>query len=173
MAGNETTRTATSQGVRLLAQHPEQRERLLRDPSLIPSAIEEIVRYTPPVMHFRRTATQDTELRGTTIRAGEKITLWYPSVNRDEATFPDADRFDVGRSPNEHLGFGVGEHFCLGASLARLELIIIFEEILRRMPDIAIDGPVRHLRSNLIDGIKEMHVHFTPEGRGATVAVPA
>jgi cholest-4-en-3-one 26-monooxygenase len=173
VAGNETTRTATSQGTRLLAEHPAQRERLLRNPKLLPVAVEEIVRYTAPVMYFRRTATQDTELHGQPIRAGEKITMWYPSVNRDEAIFPDGDAFDVGRSPNEHLGYGVGEHFCLGASLARLELNIVFEELLRRLPDIQVDGPVRLLRSNLIDGIKEMHVRFTPEGRGATVAVPA
>jgi len=173
VAGNETTRTATSQGMRLLAEHPAQRERLLRDPKLLPIAVEEIVRYSAPVMYFRRTATQDTELHGQPIRAGEKITMWYPSVNRDEAIFPDGDAFDVGRSPNEHLGYGVGEHFCLGASLARLELNIIFEELLRRLPDIQIDGPVRLLRSNLIDGVKEMHVRFSPEGRGATVAVPA
>ena len=172
VAGNETTRTATSQGIRLLAEHPAQRERVLRDPSLIPAAIEEIVRFNPPVMHFRRTATRDAELHGVTIRAGEKITLWYPSANRDAAVFPDADAFDVGRSPNEHLAFGIGEHFCLGASLARLELVIIFEELLRRLPDIAIDGPVQRLRSSLIDGIKEMHVRFTPERRGASVAVP-
>jgi cholest-4-en-3-one 26-monooxygenase len=173
VAGNETTRTATSQGTRLLATHPAQRERLLRDPKLLPTAVEEIVRYTAPVMYFRRTATQDTELHGQKIRAGEKITMWYPSVNRDEAVFADGDVFDVGRAPNEHLGYGVGEHFCLGASLARLELNIIFEELLRRLPDIQVEGPVRLLRSNLIDGIKEMHVRFTPEGRGASVAVPA
>jgi cytochrome P450 len=106
------------------------------------------------------------------IRAGEKITMWYPSVNRDEDVFPNPDVFDVGRSPNEHLGFGIGEHFCLGASLARRELVIIFEELLRRIPDITLDGPVRHLRSSLIDGIKEMRVRFTPEGRGKSVAVP-
>ena len=173
VAGNETTRTATSQGTRLLAEHPEQRERLLRDRSLLPTAVEEIVRYTAPVMYFRRTVMQDTELHGQTMRAGEKITMWYPSVNRDEAVFPNPDAFDVGRSPNEHLGFGVGEHFCLGASLARLELLIIFEELLRRLPDIQLDGPIKRLRSNLIDGIKEMPVRFKPEGRGATVAVPA
>jgi len=173
VAGNETTRTATSQGVRLLAEHPSQRERLLRQPALIPSAVEEILRFNPPVMYFRRTATQDVELHGAQIRAGEKVTIWYPSVNRDEDVFPNADTFDVGRSPNEHLAFGVGEHFCLGASLARLELVILFEELMRRLPDITIDGPVRRLRSSLIDGIKSMHVHFTPERRGATVAVPA
>jgi len=172
VAGNETTRTATSQGVRLLAEYPDQRARLLRNPSLIPSAIEEILRFTPPVMYFRRTATQDTELHGVTIRAGQKVTIWYPSANRDEDVFPNPDTFDVGRSPNEHLAFGIGEHFCLGASLARLELVIIFEELLRRLPDIALAGPARPLRSNLIDGIKEMRVRFTPEPRGGTVAVP-
>jgi cholest-4-en-3-one 26-monooxygenase len=172
VAGNETTRTGTSQGVRLLAEHPEQRERLVRDPKLIATGIEEIVRFNPPVMYFRRTATQDTELRGVKIKEGDKVTMWYPSVNRDEGVFRDADSFDVGRSPNEHLGFGIGEHFCLGASLARLELIIIFEELLRRVPDMRVEGPVRHLRSNLIDGVKEMHVTFTPEGRGKSVAVP-
>jgi cholest-4-en-3-one 26-monooxygenase len=172
VAGNETTRTATSQGIRLLAEHPAQRERLLREPGLIPAAIEEILRFNPPVMYFRRTATQDTELHGVTIRSGQKVTIWYPSVNRDEAVFPAADTFDVGRSPNEHLAFGVGEHFCLGASLARLELVILFEELLRRLPDITLAGPVKRLRSNLIDGIKEMRVRFTPESRGATVAVP-
>jgi cytochrome P450 len=173
VAGNETTRTATSQGIRLLAEHPDQRARLVQNPALIPSAIEEILRFNPPVMYFRRTATRDSALGGVTIRAGQKITLWYPSVNRDEAVFPDADTFDIGRSPNEHLAFGIGEHFCLGASLARLELQIIFEELLRRIPDIEIDGPVRRLRSTLIDGIKEMRVRFTPEGRGASVAVPS
>ena len=172
VAGNETTRTSTSQGVRLLAEHAEQRRRLIEQPALIPSAVEEILRFNPPVMYFRRTATQDTELHGARIRAGEKITMWYPSVNRDEAVFPDADAFDVGRSPNDHLAFGVGEHFCLGASLARLELVILFEELLRRLPDITLAGPIRRLRSSLIDGIKEMHVRFTPEGRGASVAVP-
>jgi cholest-4-en-3-one 26-monooxygenase len=165
VAGNETTRTATSQGVRLLAEHPEQRARLLRDPSLLPSAVEEIVRYCAPVMYFRRTVTGDTELHGQRLRAGDKITMWYPSVNRDEAVFPDPDAFDVGRTPNEHLGFGIGEHFCLGASLARSELNIIFAELLRRLPDIELDGPIRPLRSNLIDGIKEMRVRFTPERR--------
>jgi cholest-4-en-3-one 26-monooxygenase len=162
VAGNETTRTVTSHGMRLLMEHPEQRARLVADPSLIPSAIEEILRCNPPVVYFRRTATRDTHIRGVKIPAGDKVTMWYPSANRDEDVFPDPDRFDVTRSPNEHLSFGVGEHFCLGASLARLELAVIFEELLRRLPDIELAGPIRRLRSNFIDGIKVMPVRFTP-----------
>jgi cholest-4-en-3-one 26-monooxygenase len=163
VAGNETTRTVTSHGMRLLMEHTDERARLTREPGLIPAAIEEITRHNPPVMYFRRTATQDTEIRGVKIRAGDKLTLWYPSANRDEDIFPDPDRFDVGRSPNEHLAFGIGEHFCLGASLARLELIVIFEELLRRLPDMEPVAPIRRLRSNFIDGVKEMRVRFTPE----------
>jgi cholest-4-en-3-one 26-monooxygenase len=161
VAGNETTRTVTSHGMRLLIEHPEQRARLVKDPSLIPSAIEEIVRYNPPVMYFRRTAMRDTQIRGIDIRAGDKLTLWYPSANRDEDVFVDPERFDVGRTPNEHLAFGIGEHFCLGASLARLELVVIFEELLRRLPDMQLAAPIRRLRSNFIDGVKEMRVRFT------------
>ena len=162
VAGNETTRTVTAHGMRLLMEHPDQRRRLIDNPGLIPSAIEEILRYNPPVMYFRRTATADTEIRATKIRAGDKITMWYPSVNRDEDVFPDPDRFDVARSPNEHLAFGIGEHFCLGANLARLELKVIFEELLRRLPDMEPAAPPRLLRSNFIDGIKEMRVKFAP-----------
>jgi cholest-4-en-3-one 26-monooxygenase len=162
VAGNETTRTAASHGMHLLIQHPEQRQRLLDDPSLIPSAAEEIVRFEPPVMSFRRTATRDTELRDVEIRAGEKVTLWYPSANRDEDLFPDPDTFDITRSPNEHLSFGIGEHFCLGANLARLELRVIFEELLRRLPDIELAGDPRMLRSNFINAIKYMPVKFSP-----------
>jgi cholest-4-en-3-one 26-monooxygenase len=171
VAGNETTRTATSHGVMLLAQHPEQRERVRRDPSLLPSMIEEVLRLASPLHYFRRTATQDVELNGAHIRAGDKVTLWYPSANRDEAVFTDPETFDVGRTPNDHLAFGIGEHFCLGASLARLELTVLFEELLRRLPDITLDGPPVRLRSNFVNGIKSMPVRFTPEGRGASVAL--
>jgi len=164
VAGNETTRTATSHGVRLLAEHPEQRARVLENPRLIPSMIEEVLRVSSPLHYFRRTASQDTELNGAKIRAGDKVTLWYPSVNRDESVFADPDTFDVGRSPNDHLAFGIGEHFCLGASLARLELNILFEEILRRLPDIELVGKPARLRSNFVNGIKAMPVRFTPEG---------
>jgi cholest-4-en-3-one 26-monooxygenase len=163
VAGNETTRNAISGGTLALMQHPEQRQRLLADPTLIPSAVEEMLRWVTPVIHFRRTATRDVELRGKTIHEGDKVAVFYSSANRDEGVYTDPDRFDVGRTPNEHLAFGVGQHFCLGASLARLELRIIFEELLRRLPDLAQAGPVRRLRSNFINGIKEMPVRFTPE----------
>ena len=171
VAGNETTRTATSHGVMLLAQNPEQRERVLRDPKLLPCMIEEVLRVSSPLHYFRRTASQDIELNGSKIKEGYKVSLWYPSANRDESVFKDPEKFDVGRSPNDHLAFGIGEHFCLGASLARLELNILFEELLRRLPDIQLAGDPVRLRSNFVNGIKSMPVRFTPEGRGATVAV--
>jgi cholest-4-en-3-one 26-monooxygenase len=163
VAGNETTRNAISGGTLALIQHPEQRQRLIDDPSLIPTAVEEILRWVTPVIHFRRTATRDVELRGQTIRENDKVAIFYPSANRDEEVFADPFKFDVGRTPNEHLSFGVGQHFCLGASLARLELRIIFEELLRRLPDLSLAGEARRLRSNFINGIKEMPVRFTPE----------
>jgi cytochrome P450 len=162
IAGNETTRTVTTHGMRLLMEHPEQRARLIQNPSLIPSAVEEILRYSPAVHYFRRTVTRDTEIRGVKIREGDKVTMWYPSANRDEGFFPDPDRFDVARSPNEHLAFGIGEHYCLGANLARLELTVMFEEILRRIPDMELAGPIHRLRSNFVNGVKEMRVRYTP-----------
>jgi cholest-4-en-3-one 26-monooxygenase len=160
LAGNETTRTATTHGVQLLARYPEQRQRLLEDPSLLSSAVEEILRFESPLISFRRTATQDTELRGVKIRSGDKVTMWYPSANRDEEIFPDADTFDIGRTPNPHVAFGIGEHFCLGSNLARLELNIIFEELLRRLPEIELIGEPRRVRSNFINSIKHMPVRF-------------
>ena len=163
VAGNETTRNAISGGMLALIQHPEQRQRLIDDPALIPSAVEEILRWVTPVIHFRRTATRDVELRGQLIRENDKVVIFYPSANRDEEVFPDPFAFDVGRTPNEHLSFGVGQHFCLGASLARLELKIIFEELLARLPDLELTGEIRRLRSNFINGIKQMPVRFTPE----------
>jgi cholest-4-en-3-one 26-monooxygenase len=162
VAGNETTRNAIAGGLLTLLEHPAEKERLLRDPSLIPSAVEEILRWVSPVMYFRRTATAATEIRGQSIREGEKVVIYYASANRDEDVFPDAERFDVGRTPNDHLAFGAGEHFCLGSSLARLEMRVMFEELLRRLPDIALAGPVRRLRSNFINGYKQIPVRFTP-----------
>lgn len=163
VAGNETTRNATSGGVLALAQHPGERAKLQADPSLIPTAVEEIVRWTSPVMHFYRTATKDVEVRDESIRSGDQVALWYPSANRDEEIFGEtADQFDVSRDPNEHLGFGIGEHFCLGANLARLELKVMFEELLTRLPDIEVSGPIERLRSNFIGGIKRMPVRFSP-----------
>jgi cholest-4-en-3-one 26-monooxygenase len=165
VAGNETTRNLISHGMMLLIEHPQARERLIGDPSLIPSAVEEMLRMSAPVMYFRRTATADTELRGKRIREGDKLTLWYPSANRDEEVFDDPDRFDITRNPNEHLAFGVGQHFCLGASLARLEIRVMFEELLKRLPDIQHNGPVSTLRSHFINGVKAMPVVFMPEAR--------
>jgi cytochrome P450 len=124
-----------------------------------------MIRYAPPVHHFRRTALADTEIRGVRIRENDKVVLWYPAANRDEEIFPDADAFDVGRSPNEHLGFGIGEHFCLGANLARLELQVIVRELVRRLPDMTLAAAPRRLRSNFINGVKEMRVRFTPQAR--------
>jgi len=165
VAGNETTRTVTTHGARALMEHPEQMRRIQRQPHLLDSAVEEILRYEPAVHYFRRTATRDVELRGQCIREGDKVTLWYPSVNRDEEVFRDPDAFDVARSPNDHLAFGIGEHYCLGSNLARMELRVIFHEIVTRLPDLSLAGPVRRLRSNFVNGVKEMRVQFTPSER--------
>ena len=163
VAGNETTRNTISGGMLALIEHPEERARLMADPSLLDSAVEEIIRWVSPVMAFRRTATRDVVLAGREIREGDSVSLWYGSANRDATMFEDPDRFDVGRTPNEHLGFGIGPHFCLGANLARLEIRIMFERLLQRLPDIRLAGPVERLRSNFINGIKHMPVRFTPE----------
>ena len=163
VAGNETTRTVTTNGMKLLIAHPDQLRRLVDDPSLIASAVEEILRYDPAVHHFRRTAMADTEIRGKKIKKGDKLILWYPSVNRDEEVFEDPDRFDIARYPNDHLAFGIGEHFCIGANLARLELNVIFEEVIPRLQNPEHAAPPRRLRSNFINGVKEMRITFTPE----------
>jgi cholest-4-en-3-one 26-monooxygenase len=163
VAGNETTRNLISGGMLALIEHPQARERLLAELGLIPSAVEEMLRYVTPVMHFRRTATRATEIRGQRIEAGDKVVMYYTSANRDEDVFENPDAFEVARSPNDHLAFGVGEHFCLGASLARLEIRVMFEELLERLPDIELAGPVRRLRSSFINGYKRIPVRFTPE----------
>ncbi|HLZ68970.1 MAG TPA: cytochrome P450 [Dehalococcoidia bacterium] len=160
VAGNETTRNATTGGLLALFDHPNQRERLQKDLSLLPTAIEEILRWTSPVTHMSRVAAQDAEVGGQLIRSGEKLTMWYPSANRDEAVFPNPNTFDITRSPNEHIAFGIGEHFCLGASLARLELRVMFEELLQRLPEIQPAGPPERLRSNFIGGIKHLPVRW-------------
>jgi cytochrome P450 len=164
VAGNETTRNLISGGMLALIEHPEQRARLLQSPELLPTAVEEMLRWVTPVMYFRRTVTRDTEIRGQKLCAGDKLAMYYHSANRDETVFADPDRFDVGRTPNEHLAFGIGEHFCLGASLARLEIRVMFQELLRRLPDIELDGAVRRLRSNFLNGYKEIPVRFTSQG---------
>jgi cytochrome P450 len=163
VAGNETTRNAISGGLLALSQHPQERARLMADMTLIDPAVEEILRWTSPVTHMARVATTDTSIRGQKIQQGERVVMWYPSVNRDEAVFPEPDRFDITRSPNEHLAFGIGEHFCLGAGFARLELKVLFEELLRRFPDVELAGEPERLRSTFIGGIKHLPVRYTPE----------
>lgn len=158
VAGNETTRNSISGGLLALAEHPEQRQRLVDHPELIAGAASEIVRWVSPVIHMRRTATADTEIRGQSIRRGEKVVLWYCSANRDEDAFDDPFRFDVERKGPMQLGFGTGQHFCLGARLAELQLRVVFEELLPRFPNLEPAGEVKRLRSNFIAGIKEMRV---------------
>jgi len=163
VAGNETTRNLISGGMLALIEHPDERAKLIADPSRIASGVEEMLRWVSPVMHFRRTAMRDVEIRGQKIREGDKVMIYYISANRDEEIFPEPYRFDVGRTPNEHVAFGIGEHFCLGSNLARMEIRVMFEEVLRRLPDIELAGPAARLRSNFINGIKRMPVRFTPE----------
>ena len=166
LAGNETTRNATSGGLLALIEHPEQLERLRGEPALLDSAIEEILRWTSPVIHFARTVTRDVEMRGVPMRAGETLALWYPSANRDEDMFDEPDVFDIGREPNEHLAFGgYGEHFCLGATLARLELRGIYGHLLERLEEIRLDGDVERLGSGLIGGIKRLPISYGVRGR--------
>ena len=166
-AGNETTRNAISHGMKALSDHPAERAKWAADfERVAPTAVEEIVRWASPVIHFRRTTTQDTELGGQKLRAGEKIVLWYNSANRDEAVFADPYRFDVTRTPNEHVGFGgPGTHHCLGANLARREITVVFRELFRRLPDLQISGEPAMLQSNFIHGIKRMACTFTPGGK--------
>jgi cholest-4-en-3-one 26-monooxygenase len=163
IAGNETTRNGASGGMLAFFQHPDQWRRLLRNRGLIRTTADEVVRWVSPVNLFRRTALRDTELRGRRIREGDKVVMFYSSANRDEDVFEDPYTFDIGRDPNPHLGFGGGgPHFCLGTHLARLELTVLFELLLDRIPDIRQAGEARRLRSNFINGIKEMPVRFTP-----------
>ncbi|BBX73092.1 cytochrome P450 [Mycobacterium shinjukuense] len=164
VAGNETTRNAISHGVLALSRYPEERHKWWSDfDRLAPTAVEEIVRWSSPVVYMRRTLTHDVALRGTTMAAGDKVSLWYCSANRDESRFADPWTFDVARNPNPHLGFGGGgAHFCLGANLARREIRVVFDELCREMPDIvAIEEPAR-LLSQFIHGIKRLPVAWTP-----------
>jgi len=163
LAGNETTRNAMSGGLLALCEHPQQKADLINDISLLPVAVEEVVRWVSPVMHMARVALEDTQIAHQPIKKGERVTMWYPSVNRDETVFPDGDIFNIRRTPNEHLAFGIGEHFCLGAGFAKLELNVLYEEMFRRFPDIELAGPVERLRSTFIGGIKHLPVRFTPE----------
>ncbi|GAC1316186.1 MAG: cytochrome P450 [Acidimicrobiales bacterium] len=163
VAGNETTRNAISHGLEQLTLHPDQRAIWAADfEAVAPTAVEEIVRWASPVIFMRRTATRDTQLGGQPISAGSKLLLFYNSANRDEAVFADPFRFDVLRQPNPHVGFGgPGPHFCLGAHLARREITVMFRELFRRVPDIAMTGEPDRLRSSFINGIKHLPAGFT------------
>ena len=159
-AGNETTRNSISGGLITLARFPEQRQRLADNPALYGTAAAEIIRYVSPIMHMRRTAIADSVVRGKTIRRGDKVIMWYVSANRDEQIFTSPFGFDLTRAEATQLGFGVGQHFCLGARLAELQLRIFFTEFLRRYPNSEPSGPIRRMRSNFVAGIKEMPVRL-------------
>jgi cholest-4-en-3-one 26-monooxygenase len=161
VAGNETTRNAMAHGMHALLERPEQYAMIVDDPSVMQTATEEIVRWASPVMYFRRNATEDRELRGEQIEAGDKLSIWYASANRDEEVFDDPFRFDILRSPNDHVGFGGGgPHFCLGSSLARMEIRVLFEELVKKAPRVEPAGELDRLRSNFIAGIKHLPVTF-------------
>jgi len=160
-AGNDTTVSMLAGGLWTLLEHPEQLQALRNDPSLIPAAVEEILRWFNPLHYFRRTATEDVELGGKRIAKGDKVAMYYTSANRDEAVFEDSQGFDITRSPNPQLSFGIGEHFCLGVHLARLEGRIFFEELLARFSKIELTGEPERVRSNLNNGVKRLPVRLT------------
>jgi cytochrome P450 len=167
-AGGDTTRNLVAGGILALLEHPAERARLAADPALLPTAVEEMLRYVSPVNVFVRTATKDTELRGVPVKKGNRAAMFYPSANRDETRFAEPERFDIGRDPNPHLAFGGGgTHFCLGANLARVEAAAIIPEVLARMTDLELAAPVERVRSTLMNGIRSMPVRFSP------AAVPA
>lgn len=169
-AGNETTRNAMSGGLLALCQHPEQLRQLRERPELLPGAVEEMLRWVSPVLHMARVATRDTVIRDQIIRAGERVVMWYPSANRDEQVFQVPDRFDIARDANGHLALGIGQHFCLGGVLARMQLRILFEELLSRFSGIALAGPVERLRSCFVNGIKRMPLQFIAAEADAVAA---
>ncbi len=163
VAGNETTRNLMSGAMTAFFEHPDQWQKLVADRSLLPSATEEMLRWVTPVMHFRRTATMDTTLGGQAVQEGDKMVFWHISANRDPAAFETPDTFDITRDPNNHMAFGGGgPHFCLGANLARMEIQVMFDRLLQRMPDIHLDGDVQRLQSNFINGTKHIPVAFEP-----------
>jgi len=160
-AGNDTTKTMLSSGLLALLQHPDQLAEVRANPSLVPGAVEEILRWVPPLHYFRRTATADTQLRGTTIAAGDKVAMYYISANRDEDVFADSQQFDIHRDPNPHLSFGIAEHFCLGVHLARLEGKVFLQELLATFPRIELTGEPQRVRSNLNNGLKSLPVRLS------------
>ena len=160
VGGNETTRNSLSGGLLAFTQFPEQWKKLVADPKLIPSAVNEIVRWVSPVMHMRRTAMQDVEIGGQKIAKGSKVLLWYPSANRDESVWANPFEFDITRPMQRHLGFGVGQHVCVGSRLAELQIRVFLEELLKRFGSIELTGPVPRIRSNFIHGIKTLPMRF-------------
>lgn len=160
IAGTDTTRSALPGGVLALVEHPEAYRRLREDLDLVPAAIEEILRWHPPVLSFRRTATRDLELAGTHIRAGDKVVVYHVSAHYDEREFPEPFDFDIARAPNRHLAFGHGPHKCLGAHFARLQMQIFFSEFMQRLPQVELDGPVQRLTSNFINGMNHLQLRW-------------
>ena len=167
-AGAETTRSSIAGGLVALIENPHELERLQNDPTLIKTAVEECVRWTSPSVYKRRTTTRDVELGGQRIGQGQKVTVWEMSANRDEAVFIDPFRFDVGRSPNYHVGFGLGAHFCLGANLARLELRVVFEELLARFEHFEVVGDVAWTNNNRLLGLTHLPLKMTPKTDGTS-----
>jgi cytochrome P450 len=163
-AGSETTRHGIAQGIRTLCQFPLERARLRAEPRLLRSAVEEILRWTTPVRALRRTALRDVELRGRRVRAGDSLVLLYLSANRDEDVFDDPDAFRIDRRPNDHVSFGLGTHFCLGANLARMEMRVVIGRVLERLPDLELDAGARpsFFRSAVMNGLTRLPAVFTP-----------
>jgi linalool 8-monooxygenase len=165
-AGNDTTRNTLSGGTVALIENPDQRQKLTDDPSLIDGAVEEIVRWVTPVMWFKRTPTQDTEISGVEVKEGDAVVMYYASGSRDEELIENPMQFDLTRDKTAHQGFGGGgRHFCLGSPLARLELKLAFPEIVKRLPDMELAGPVQRSRSNWVNGFTSVPVRFTPTKR--------
>lgn len=165
VAGNETTRNALSGGLLAFSEFPEQKRRVIEDPSLWETAVDELLRYVSPVLNFSRTITEDHTYRGVELRAGQRVLLLYQSANRDERVFDAPDELRVDRSPTPHLAFGIGTHCCLGANLARAEIRVVFEELFRRLGDIHVPDPAARRRSDssLVIGIEHLQARFTPE----------
>jgi cholest-4-en-3-one 26-monooxygenase len=166
VAGEQTLRHTLAHGMLAFAERPDQYDAIRHDPAAITGAVEEVLRWATPAMYFRRNVTHDTEVRGVTIREGDKVSLWYISANRDEEVFDHPFRFDVRRSPNDHLAFGHGPHFCLGVHLARLEIRIFLEELVQRVDRIEVAGAVKRLRSNAFNGITHLPLRLRA-ARGA------
>jgi cytochrome P450 len=159
IAGNDTVRSALPGGVLALAEHPEEYRRLRSSPELLETAVEEMLRWHPPVLTFRRTASRDTELAGVRIREGDKVVVYHVSANYDERVFPDPFRFDITRTPNDHLAFGQGPHLCLGAHFGRLQMRVFFREFLR-LPEVTLAAPPTRLTSNFINGLTHLPLRW-------------